>query len=226
MKRYAVIVAGGTGSRFGSAIPKQFLPMAGLPVLMHTINHFAECGAKILLVLPSVQQEYWRELCKEYAFEVEHEVVSGGDSRFASVKNALAAIDAAEGDVVAVHDGVRPLVPKSVIDDAFARAAKNGSAVPVVKVSDSIRHINPDGTSCAMRRDELVAVQTPQAFDAVALKKTYCVEFSSSFTDDASVYESAGYKICLIDGDVNNIKITHPNDIVIAENLLKYGKTR
>lgn len=226
MKRYAVIVAGGTGSRFGSAIPKQFLPMAGLPVLMHTINHFAECGAKILLVLPSVQQEYWRELCKEYAFEVEHEVVSGGDSRFASVKNALATIDAAEGDVVAVHDGVRPLVPKSVIDDAFASAAKNGSAVPVVKVSDSIRHINPDGTSCAMRRDELVAVQTPQAFDAVALKKTYCVEFSSCFTDDASVYESAGHKICLIDGDVNNIKITHPNDIVIAENLLKYGKTR
>lgn len=226
MKKYAVIVAGGAGSRFGSAIPKQFLPMAGMPVLMHTINHFAECGARIVLVLPSTQQEYWQELCKEYAFEVEYEVVSGGDSRFASVKNALAAIDAAEGDVVAVHDGVRPLVPNSVIDEAFACAAKNDSAVPVVKVSDSIRHINPDGTSCAIRRDELVAVQTPQAFDAVALKKAYCVEFSSSFTDDASVYEAAGYNICLIDGDVNNIKITHPNDIAIAENLLKYGRTR
>ena len=170
MKKYAVIVAGGSGSRFGSAIPKQFLPMAGMPVLMHTINHFAECGASILLVLPSAQQEYWLKLCGEYAFGVAHEVVSGGDSRFASVKNALAAIEAEGGDVVAVHDGVRPLVPDCVINEAFACAAEKGSAVPVVKVSDSIRHINQDGTSCAMKRDELVAVQTPQAFDAVALK--------------------------------------------------------
>lgn len=224
--RYAIIVAGGSGLRFGSAIPKQFLQMDGLPVLIHTLRRFAECGAQILLVLPAAQVDYWKKLCVEYSFSTPHKIVAGGDSRFASVKNAIAQIEAERGDVVAVHDGVRPLVPHSVIDAAFAHAAECGSAVPAVKVSDSIRRINGDGTSCALRRDELVAVQTPQAFDAEALKRAYDVEYSSMFTDDASVYEFAGHNISLIEGDVDNIKITHPKDIVIAENILRNGEPR
>lgn len=226
MDRYAIIVAGGSGTRFGSEVPKQFLPLSGLPVLMRTIAKFADCGARVVLVLPASQQEYWHELCDRYSFAVPCRVVPGGDSRFASVRNGLSAISASEGDVVAVHDGVRPLVSPVVIERAFAEASAFGSAVPVVPVTDSIRRIVAGGASQAMRRDELVAVQTPQTFDAVSLKAAYAVEFSPMFTDDASVYEYAGYEVHLIDGNVENIKITHPCDIAIAENLLKNGTTR
>lgn len=224
MTKYAIIVAGGSGTRFGSNIPKQFLPLLGKPVLMHTVERFAECGAKILLVLPSAQQSYWQELCEKYNFKLPHKVVAGGDSRFASVKNAILSLSPENGDVVAVHDGVRPLVSLRVIDEAFEQAAKCGSAVPAIKVSDSIRKINHDGTSQALKRDELVAVQTPQAFDALELKKAYEVEFAPFFTDDASVYEYSGHKVKLIEGDVDNIKITHHNDIAIAENLMGNGE--
>ena len=225
MKRFAIIVAGGSGTRFGSNIPKQFLPLCGLPVLMHTVKKFAASGAEVVLVLPASQQDFWRELCAKYAFGERCRVVSGGNSRFASVKNGLSAIDVAEGDVVAVHDGVRPLVSLAVRENAFVEAAICGSAVPVVKVTDSIRRVAPDGTSQAMRREELVAVQTPQTFDALALKQAYEVDFSELFTDDASVFEAAGHAVHLIAGNVENIKITHPCDISIAENLLKNGTT-
>lgn len=226
MTKYAVIVAGGSGTRFGSSIPKQFLPLAGKPVLMHTMERFADCGAEIILVLPSSQMNLWKELCNQYSFILPHRVVLGGDSRFQSVKNALETIDVTDGDVVAVHDGVRPLVARDVVEMAYESASENGSAVPVVKVTDSIRKVEPNGTSHALSRDELVAVQTPQAFNAVMLKEAYNVTFSTFFTDDASVYEYAGHEIMLIDGNVDNIKITHPTDIVIAENLLKNGETR
>ncbi|MGN1239077.1 MAG: 2-C-methyl-D-erythritol 4-phosphate cytidylyltransferase, partial [Muribaculaceae bacterium] len=174
MKKYAIIVAGGSGTRFGSAMPKQFLPLAGVPVLMHTVRKFAYVGAKVILVLPAAQRELWGELCEKYHFEVECTVVCGGSSRFESVKNGLAAVEAsastgdnpceAEKCIVAVHDGVRPLVSVKVIEKAYDEAAIYGGAVPVVPVTDSIRHVEPDGSSRAMRRDELVAVQTPQTF--------------------------------------------------------------
>lgn len=230
MKKYAIIVAGGSGTRFGAAMPKQFLPLAGLPVLMHTVRKFARCGAQVVLVLPRAQQELWRELCAEHGFEVECEVVSGGGSRFESVKNGLRAVASLAGDhtagcMVAVHDGVRPLVSPQVIERAYTDAAIYGSAVPVVAVTDSIRHIEPDGSSRAMRRDELVAVQTPQTFALDALLAAYNVELSPLFTDDASVMEAAGHSIHLIEGNHDNIKITHPGDLAIAENILKNATT-
>ena len=236
MRKFAIIVAGGSGTRFGSALPKQFLPLAGLPVLMHTVRKFAQCGARVVLVLPEAQRELWSELCAEYRFDVECTVVNGGSSRFESVKNGLAAVEAlasnvggdaaAEcGSVVAVHDGVRPLVSATVIERAYDDAAIYGSAVPVVPVTDSIRQIDADGTSHAMRRDELVAVQTPQTFTLDALSAAYEADFSPLFTDDASVMEAAGHKIHLIEGNHDNMKITHPCDIAIAEYLMKNAKT-
>ena len=221
MTRYAIIVAGGSGSRFGSAIPKQFLPLAGTPVLMHTINRFAAAGATIILVLPQSQIKYWNQLCQQHSFTQPLKVVAGGDNRFGSVKNALAAIDASQGDLIAVHDGVRPLVPLHVIDNAYAQAASLGNAVPVVAVTDSIRQTGDDGTSCALDRSRLVAVQTPQTFDAMMLKRAYAADYDPTFTDDASVVERAGFAIHLVAGDPCNIKITHPGDIEVAETLLK-----
>ncbi|MGN1246215.1 MAG: 2-C-methyl-D-erythritol 4-phosphate cytidylyltransferase [Muribaculaceae bacterium] len=233
MKKYAIIVAGGSGTRFGSDVPKQFLPLAGIPVLMHTVRKFAHCNAQVVLVLPSAQQDYWRELCKNHHFEVECTVATGGSSRFESVKNGLRAVEALAAEtcdvgekmVVAVHDGVRPLVSPKVIERAYEEAAIYGSAVPVVAVTDSIRHIEPDGTSRAMRRDELVAVQTPQTFTLDLLHEAYNVELSPLFTDDASVVEAAGHCIHLIEGNHDNMKITHPGDIAIAENILKNATT-
>ena len=235
MKKYAIIVAGGSGTRFGSAMPKQFLPLAGVPVLMHTVRKFAYVGAKVILVLPAAQRELWGELCEKYHFEVECTVVCGGSSRFESVKNGLAAVEAsastgdnpceAEKCIVAVHDGVRPLVSVKVIEKAYDEAAIYGSAVPVVPVTDSIRHIEPDGSSRAMRRDELVAVQTPQTFTLEILHGAYNVELSPLFTDDASVVEAAGHSIHLIGGNHDNMKITHRGDIAIAENILKNATT-
>lgn len=226
MTRYAVIVAGGSGSRYGGPVPKQFLSLAGVPVLMRSVELFAGCGARIIVVLPEAQTGYWADLCRERSFGVQHQVVTGGGSRFESVKNALAAIDALPGDIVAVHDGVRPLVPPAVIEDAYATAARSGSAVPVVPVTDSIRRTDGHGGSRAVPRERLVAVQTPQAFDAVALKQAYEAEFSPLFTDDASVMEASGRGVTLIAGSPGNIKITHPGDIAIAELILRDGTPR
>lgn len=223
MTRYAIIVAGGSGSRFGSNTPKQFLPLAGRPVLMHTIDKFAAIGGTVIIVvLPEAFVGWWADLCKEHAFATPHRVVTGGNSRFASVKNALATIRAAEGDLIAVHDGVRPLVSASLIEAIYSAAAANGCAIPATAVTDSIRQVTDDaGSSAALNRASLRAVQTPQTFCAKKLIAAYDVPFSDTFTDDASVFEHAGYAIHLVDGEVNNIKITHPNDLVIAELLLK-----
>ena len=227
MTRYAIIVAGGSGSRFGSTIPKQFLPLAGLPVLMHTITRFTDAGASVILVLPQAQTAYWHQLCQQYAFILPVTVAAGGDSRFQSVKNALDVITAQTGDIIAVHDGVRPLVDQEVIDNAYSQAAKHGSAIPAVPVTDSIRETSDDGMSKAIDRSHLVAVQTPQAFDAMMLKQAYDIPYDPAFTDDASVVERTGHAIHLIPGDPCNIKITHPGDIEIAEILLKRsGRTR
>lgn len=220
MNRYAIIVAGGSGSRFGSAIPKQFLPLSGKPVLMHTIARFAQAGAKIVLALPQAQIGYWNTLCKQYAFTQPVTTVAGGDNRFESVKNALAAITADKGDIIAVHDGVRPIVSQDVIENAYAEAAIHGSAIPVIQVTDSIR-MTDGNASHAVDRSRLVAVQTPQAFDASLLLPAYDTQYIATFTDDASVVEHAGHAVHLIAGDTCNIKITHPGDIEIAELLLR-----
>lgn len=223
MKRYAIIVAGGSGSRFGSNTPKQFLPLSGKPVLMHTIDKFAAlAGVEIIVVLPAAFVGWWHDLCAEYGFATEHRVVVGGTNRFDSVKNAIVTIPVQPGDTIAVHDGVRPLASTELIASAFACAEEKGSAIPVVAVTDSIRRVlDGNGSSEPLSRESLRAVQTPQVFDAVALRSAYNAEYSPFYTDDASVLEHNGGVIHMIDGEVTNIKITHPDDLTIAEMLMK-----
>ena len=221
-----IIVAGGSGSRFGSAVPKQFLELAGKPVLMLTIDAFEQALAQksheITVVLPQAQINYWQQLCKSYGFATAHKVVAGGNTRFESVKNGLGSFGSfAADDLVAVHDGVRPLVTPRVIADTFAMAAEKGSAIPVVRVVDSVRLLGDDGKSEAMDRSKLRAVQTPQTFNAQMLSAAYDVDYDPLFTDDASVFERAGHEVWLCDGDERNLKITHKLDLTIAEKLLE-----
>lgn len=216
---YAIIVAGGSGQRFGAATPKQFLPLGGRPVLMHTVERFAAI-ATVVLVLPQPLIGLWEEQCRGHSFDVDVRVVAGGESRFHSVANALAAIgDASDDAIVLVHDGVRPLVSRQVIDAAIAAAELHAAAVPVVPLSDSIRRIDGDRT-VAVERERYVAVQTPQAFRLDLLRTAYAVGFRPQFTDDASVVEAAGHPVATFPGEPTNIKITYPSDLLIAEALL------
>lgn len=220
-KRYAIIVAGGSGKRFGSELPKQFLPLEGKAVLMHTIERFHKAGAAIVVVLPAEHQEMWMSMCKECNFPVTHIIANGGSTRFESVRNGLAAIEDLEpDDLVAVHDGVRPLVSVEMIDRCYNTAQETGSAIPVVNPNDSIRQVMDDGTSRQLLRSSLRAVQTPQTFIAKWLKGAYDVEESPLFTDDASVVEAAGHQVTLVDGETTNIKITTPIDMIVAKVLV------
>ncbi|CCX65946.1 2-C-methyl-D-erythritol 4-phosphate cytidylyltransferase [Prevotella sp. CAG:1058] len=215
---YAVIVAGGKGLRMGASIPKQFLPVNGLPVLMLTIKRFREYdGAlKIILVLPKEQHEYWNELCKNYHFTDAYAVVEGGETRFHSVRNGLAAIpDDAEG-VVGIHDGVRPFPSVEVIRACYETARTAKAVIPVVPVVETVRHIVAGGKTETVDRADYRLVQTPQTFDIQLLKQAYAQPYRDCFTDDASVVESAGYEVTLIEGNRENIKITTPFDLRIA----------
>ncbi|RBQ03315.1 2-C-methyl-D-erythritol 4-phosphate cytidylyltransferase [Pedobacter miscanthi] len=220
MKYYAIIVAGGSGNRMQTETPKQFLLLKNLPVLMHTIKAFAQSDTqpKILLVLSKDQQGYWKRLCDEFNFYVPHEVIDGGEQRFHSVKNAIATIE--DESFVAIHDAVRPLVSKSLIDNCFKAAEAQGNVIAAVQSSDSVRMLRDDKTS-ALKRDEIYLVQTPQTFSLNILKEAYQQDFADHFTDDASVVESIGYGINIIEGERGNIKITYPIDLELAELLLK-----
>ena len=203
-------------------MPKQFLPLDGKAVLMRTIEKFDEAGATIVVVLPIEHQEMWMTMCKENNFAVTHTIADGGKTRFESVKNGIAAIESlADGDLVAVHDGVRPLASVELINRCYDNAQETGSAIPVVNPSDSIRQVIDDGTSRQLLRSSLRAVQTPQTFRAELLKGAYDVEESPLFTDDASVVENAGHQVTLVEGEVTNIKITTPIDMIIASELIK-----
>ncbi|PWS29589.1 2-C-methyl-D-erythritol 4-phosphate cytidylyltransferase [Pedobacter yonginense] len=220
MKYYAIIVAGGSGNRMQTETPKQFLLLNNLPVLMHTVKAFAlsDSQPKILIVLNQEQHNYWARLCEEFNFRIPHEVISGGTERFHSVKNA---IDSIEGEgVVAIHDAVRPLVSKTLIDNCFNHAVKTGNAIAAVQSSDSVRLLKGEKTS-ALNRDEIYLVQTPQTFSLAILKEAYQQAFNANFTDDASVVEAIGYDINITEGERNNIKITYPIDLELAELLLK-----
>ncbi len=221
MKYYAIIVAGGSGSRMHSAIPKQFLLLNGLPVLMHTINafHHSQTQPQIIVVLPADSHEYWDELCKTHGFDITHQLISGGETRFHSVKKGLSLIDD-EDAVVAIHDAVRPLIGKEIIDESFDCAEQYGNAIVAVKSRDSVRQIK-DNRSTSLTRDEIYLIQTPQTFQIEQLRQAYQQSYSPNFTDDASVVEQTGVNINLIGGSHQNIKITFPEDIAIAEFLLK-----
>lgn len=219
MTDYIIIVAGGKGLRMGSDIPKQFLPIGGKPVLMRTIerfHHFSE-ALQIILVLPKAQQAYWHGLCEQYQFDVPYLLADGGETRFHSVQHGLALIpDDAQG-VVGVHDGVRPFPAIDVIRRCYDTARTAKAVIPVTPVVETLRHIT-EGTK---PRDDYRLVQTPQTFDIQLLKAANRQPFSEAFTDDASVIESYGHAITMVEGNRENIKITTPFDLAIAETLCR-----
>lgn len=220
MKHYAIIVAGGSGSRMQSAVPKQFLLLNGLPVLMYTIRAFEQScvSPDIILVLPVAYHAYWQQLCTVHHFATPHLLVAGGETRFHSVKNGIDQIPDVDA-LIAVHDAVRPLTSRLIIETSYQHAQKHGNAVTAVKSRDSVRQLINDH-SVNLLRDQIYLVQTPQTFDAALLKKAYEQPYSEKFTDDASVVEQFGTEIQLTEGDHQNIKITFPEDIAIAELLL------
>ena len=228
MKTIAIIVAGGSGTRFGAQLPKQFLALAGQPILMRSIAAFDEALAdadhEIVVTLPAGQMDMWRELCDKHGFAVAHRIVPGGETRWHSVKHALDSLsNVGEGDVIAVHDGVRPLVSLDLIRRAIDTARAKGSAIPVVPLNDSVRQIVADGSaSSALDRSTLRAVQTPQAFDAHLLIEAYQEDYLPTFTDDASVVEHIGRQVTLIEGETDNLKITRPVDLALAEYIVNH----
>ena len=218
---YVIIVAGGKGLRMGSDIPKQFLPIGGKPVLMRTLERFRayDTDLKIILVLPEAQQDYWRQLCEQYHFDVKYELANGGQTRFHSVQNGLALVpDEAEG-VVGVHDGVRPFPSIEVIRNCYETARTKKAVIPVIPVVETVRHLEGD-KSVTVPRGDYRLVQTPQTFDIQLLKAANRQPYNDGFTDDASVVESYGFEITLVEGNRENIKITTPYDLKIAEVLL------
>ncbi len=223
MADYVIIVAGGKGLRMGSDIPKQFLPVAGKPVLMRTLERFREYSSalQIILVLPKSQQDYWKELCAQYHFDVEYLLADGGETRFHSVQHGLALIpDDAEG-IVGVHDGVRPFPGLDVIRNCYETAREKKAVIPVVPVVETVRRIvAADGRSATVPRNEYRLVQTPQTFDIRLLKAANRQPYNAGFTDDASVVEAYGHTITLVDGNRENIKITTPFDMKMAESLV------
>ena len=216
MKKNVIIVAGGVGLRMNTEIPKQFLPIAGKPLLMHTILRFFHFDGKmqIIVVLPFDHIETWNRLCSEHRFLVPHRVITGGSQRFYSVKNGLAYV--APDELVAIHDGVRPLVSEELILRSFETAAVFGSAIPVIKPAESLRKVE-DSKSHPIDRDRFRLVQTPQTFKSSLIIEAYNQPFKNEFTDDASVYEASGYQVQLIEGSPENIKITRPADLRFAE---------
>ena len=220
---YVIIVAGGKGLRMGSDIPKQFLPIGGKPVLMRTIERFHAYSKdlQIILVLPEAQQDYWKELCKEYHFEVKYLLANGGQTRFHSVQNGLALVpDDAQG-VVGVHDGVRPFPSIEVIRRCYETARTAKAVIPVIPVVETVRHLEGEG-SVTVPRGDYRLVQTPQTFDIQLLKAANRQPYNDGFTDDASVVESYGHTITLVEGNRENIKITTPYDIVVAEAIIQH----
>ena len=226
MKTVAIIVAGGSGTRFGAQLPKQFLELGGMPILMRTIQAFGEDWdgyVDVIVTLPEGQMGLWHDLCDQYGFAVPHRVVPGGETRWHSVKNALDSIgDIADVDIIAVHDGVRPLASPALIHRILEAACHDGAAIPVVMLNDSVRQVTEE-SSHALDRSSLRAVQTPQAFDARLLLEAYAQPFDPTFTDDASVVERLGHSVTLVEGEAANLKITRPMDLALAEYLLSHA---
>ena len=219
MTAYAIIVAGGKGLRMGGDIPKQFVPIGGKPVLMHTIDAFRKAidGIQIILVLPFEQQDYWQKLCNDYKFTSPALIATGGETRFHSVKNGLALVPKTDGVIVGIHDGVRPFVSAETIQRCYSTASERKAVVPVVPVVETLRQVLPDGSSTTKPRDAYRLVQTPQTFPVDMLYEAYQQPYSEAFTDDASVVEALGKKITLIEGNRENIKLTTPSDLRFAE---------
>ena len=219
-KKYAVIVAGGRGLRMGAAVPKQFLPLLGKPLLCHAIQAFAATirGIHIILVLPSDQLNSAKTVLKSYLGNIEVTTVAGGETRYESVQNGLKKVN--DDGVVFVHDGVRPLLSQELIQRCYHQTLEKGSAIPVIPVTESIRIIE-NGTSSPINREQLRIIQTPQTFLTSIILPAFRQEYQPSFTDEANVVEAYGTKVYLIDGALENIKVTTPEDMLIAETFMK-----
>ncbi|MDR0603640.1 MAG: 2-C-methyl-D-erythritol 4-phosphate cytidylyltransferase [Bacteroidales bacterium] len=221
MKQFAIITAGGTGTRTGTSIPKQFLPLHGLPVLIHTINQFVSWVDTVIVTLPKQYIDYWKEIQIKYNFHVSHILVHGGETRFHSIKNALHFIP--DNGWVAIHDAARPFVTSKLICSCFQYAQKHGTAVAAIPLKDTLRMVS--GTkSQGVNRSDFYSVQTPQVFACEMIKKAYQQDYNPNFTDDASVVEAFGKEIHLVNGEETNIKITTPTDLALAEILMCQNK--
>lgn len=223
MTRQAIIVAGGRGTRMKNEVPKQFLPLCGKPIVMHTLETFYNFDSHIelILVLPEHLMVYWQNLCVEHQFDIPHDIVAGGQERFYSVKNGLAF--AKPNALIAIHDGVRPFVSHSTLERCFRQAELQGNAIPAMPLVDSIREIKLNENQI-VDRTKLRAIQTPQVFKSQIITKAFEQPFSPTFTDDASVVEAYGETIHLVEGNVENIKLTTPFDLLIGEALLQQLK--
>jgi len=220
MKKFALIVAGGSGSRMNNSVPKQFMELNGRPILMHTFDVFLNYDPQIefVLVIPQNQIVLWEMLCEKHRFQLNYKIAFGGETRFQSVKNGLDLID--DDGIVFIHDGVRPLVSAQTLRNCFKMAAEKGNALPVIQVSESVRMV--DGMkNIAVDRSKYFLVQTPQTFQTQVIKKAYQLATSNVFTDDATVLESTGETINMVEGNRENIKITFPEDLIFAEILLR-----
>jgi len=225
VNRYVIIVAGGSGTRMGKQIPKQFLTIDGKPILMHTIEAFSRFDSKIkiILVLPEIHISSWKELCKSHRFTLQHEITAGGAFRGESVLHGLGLISETEA-LVAIHDGVRPFASQNTIKTAYELAFVHGTAVPVGKINDSVRIVE-NGINHPFDRNSIRCIQTPQCFRLSILREAYKHLNNKDFTDDASLVENLGCTIKLFDGNPENIKITTPFDLLIAETLIGSGLT-
>ena len=220
MKKTTIIVAAGSGTRMKHDLPKQFIRLQGVPVLMHTISvfHAYDPAMELIVALPKEYIDYWRNLCIDCHFETEHRLVTGGLTRFDTVKNSLAVVQ--NKGLIAIHDGVRPLVSHATIDRCFTMAAEKGAAIPCIPVNESLRIQNNDGSN-PIDRTPYRLIQTPQVFRWEIIKKAYESEYSSEFTDDAGVVEKAGFPVYLVEGNPENIKITTQADLIVASALMQ-----
>src|SRR5690554_1710665 len=215
INKYVLIVAGGSGSRMNTAVPKQFIRINNKPLLLHTFKAFFDYDptCTFILVLPKHEINYWEQLCKEFSFNIPHTIVEGGITRFHSVRNGLDQIN--DDGIVFIHDGVRPLVSIQTITNCFQGTLKNGNALPVITPSESVRKAT-NGKTKAVERRKYFLVQTPQTFKVKQIKEAYNQQYNELFTDDASVLENLNININLVEGNRENIKITYPEDLKIA----------
>jgi len=220
---YAVIVAGGQGTRMGTAMPKQFLELEGKPVLHHTLQAFIDAlpGVHLVLVLPAHQVSYAQMILQTFPDRIDLTIVTGGETRFHSVQNGLK--DIPEDGIILVHDGVRPLVTKELIQRCCRQAIEKGCAIPAIPVADSVRLVNDEGSE-PIDRSQLRIIQTPQTFRASVLLPAFAQPYADSFTDEATVVEAYGDEVFLVEGEKSNIKITTPEDMIVAAALLRSRK--
>lgn len=221
---YAIITAGGRGTRLQTHVPKQFLAIGGKPILAHSLVHFKKAfpHIRLIITLPAQYHDYWNQLCKAYSVEEAHEVVEGGEERFHSIQKALESIGKSANGWVAIHDGVRPFVNKAFLHKAFEEAKTKGSAIPSIAPNSSLRQWNRESWQ-TVDRNNFRLIQTPQVFNLNLLKEAYDTYYQNQFTDDAGVYENAGHQVHLIQGLDYNIKITTQADFKIAQCLANEG---